>query len=144
MIGFRGELSNRNFLIHKFNRFNMKILNMMFGNAPERSVPYAGLLLGLALLLWPLVQRILQFNYPDSGTLDPNIWLLIILSIATFLIIIIMAWWLMQRYWLAFGLPEMESMVLQFNRLELAAVKVLYAFFALLLLVAVGCLMAVL
>jgi hypothetical protein len=123
----------------------MKILNMMFGNAPERSAPYTGLLLGLAVLLWPLVQRVLQFNYPDAGTLDPNIWLLIILSIATFLIIIIMAWWLMQHYWLAFGLPEMESMVLQFNRLELwQQLKFYYAFFALLLLVAVGCLMAVL
>lgn len=123
----------------------MRLLNSIKEHTSGRGIPYAGLALGLVLLLWPVLQRMLQWADETAGALDPNIWLLVLLGIAVFLLLLSVAWCLLQQYWLAFGLPAIELMVLQFNGLELwQQLKFYYALFALLLLVGVGCLAAVL
>ena len=42
------------------------------------------LVLGLLLLLWPLAQRIAMWSDPTIGFIDPNIWLLLLLSLMFF------------------------------------------------------------
>jgi hypothetical protein len=123
----------------------MKTLNMNLGGARIGNVPHGGFLLGMLLLLWPLVQRVVQFNDVTVGYIDPNIWLLVLLSFIVFLMMVGLVWWLLQRYWVTFGLPAIKNMVSQFNGLELwQQLKFFYALFALLLLAGVGCLVAVL
>lgn len=122
----------------------MKTLNMNLEVAPMRSTPYAGLVLGLLLLLWPLLQRVIQFGDETVGYLDPNIWLLILLSFITFLMMVSWVWWFLYRYWVTFGLPTVRNMVLEFNELELwQQLGFFYLWFALLLMAGVGCLIAI-
>jgi len=108
-------------------------------------VPYAGLLIGLLALLWSPLQRMFQFQNLNVGYLDPTIWLLILLSIGVFLALLALVWHLANYYWVAYGLPERNWMVLQFNRLDAwQQLKFYYGVFALLLLAVIGCLTAVL
>lgn len=122
----------------------MKTLNMNLGTAAVRNTPHGGLLLGILLLLWPLVQRIVRFSDVTVGYVDPNIWLLILLSFIAFLMMVGVVWWLVQRYWVTFGLPGLWNMVSQFNGLELwQQLGFFYLWFALLLMAGVGCLIAI-
>jgi hypothetical protein len=122
----------------------MKTLNMNLRDAPVRNIPHGGFLLGLLLLLWPLMQRIVRFNDVTVGYIDPNIWLLILLSFIAFLMMVGVVWWLLQRYWVTFGLPGLRNMVSQFNGLELwQQLGFFYLWFALLLMAGVGCLIAI-
>lgn len=75
------------------------------------------LLLGVLLLLWPLAQRLVMSSDPTIGFVDPNIWLLLLLSLAAFLIITGLCWWLLQQFWTSMGLPGAGDMVLQFKAL---------------------------
>src|SRR4051794_38799342 len=69
---------------------------------------YAGyLLVGLLLLLWPMLQRWLMGSDPTVGYIDPNIWLLILLSLICFLIVTGLCWWLLQRFWMSLALPAL-------------------------------------
>jgi hypothetical protein len=102
------------------------------------------MLFGLLLLLWISGNHWMQTAYPLSGSLDPNIWLLIILSLICFLAITGICWWLLQRFWLALGLPEFTRMVSQFKSLPLwQQLGFFLSCFALLLLTAVGSLVAI-
>ncbi|WP_285060201.1 hypothetical protein [Pedobacter ginsengisoli] len=122
----------------------MKILNINLGSAAVRNIPHGGFLLGLLLLLWPLMQRAVRFNDATVGYIDPNIWLLILLSFIVFLMMVGVVWWLLQRYWVIFGLPTARNMVSQFNGLELwQQLGYFYLWFALLLMAGVGCLIAI-
>jgi hypothetical protein len=126
----------------------MKTLNMNLGDAVVGKVsktPHGGLLLGLLFLLWPLMQQIVQFDDVTVGYIDPNIWLLILLSFITFLMMVGIVWWLLHRYWLNWGLTAWRDMVSQFNGLELwQQLGFFYLWFALLLMAGVGCLIAIL
>jgi hypothetical protein len=102
------------------------------------------MLFGLLLLLWISGNHWMQILYPLSGSLDQNIWLLIILSLICFLTVTGICWWLLQRFWLSMGLPAFNSMVSQFNSLELWQQLGFYLFcFALWLFTAVGSLVAI-
>ncbi|WEK21635.1 MAG: hypothetical protein P0Y49_10855 [Candidatus Pedobacter colombiensis] len=104
--------------------------------------PY--LLFGLCLLLWPLLQWLVMSSDPTIGFIDPNIWLLILLSLISFLMVIGLCWWLLQRFWMRLGLPLLSDMVLQFKKLELwQQLGFYWASFALLLLAAIGVLTAI-
>ena len=86
----------------------------------------------------------MQILYPLSGSLDQNIWLLIILSMICFLTITGLCWWLLQRFWQSLGLPAFSKLVSQFNSLESWQQLGLYLFcFALLLFTAIGSLVAI-
>lgn len=102
------------------------------------------MLFGLLLLLWISGNHWMQILYPLSGSLDQNIWLLIILSMICFLMIIAVCWWLLQRFWLSMGLPACAHLVSQFKSLELWQQLGFFLFcFALLLFTAVGSLVAI-
>jgi hypothetical protein len=102
------------------------------------------MLFGLLLLLWISGNHWMQIMYPLSGSLDQNIWLLIVLSLICFVTITGICWWLLQRFWLSLGLPAFTQLLSQFKSLELWQQLGLYLFcFALLLFTAVGCLVAI-
>jgi hypothetical protein len=102
------------------------------------------MLFGLLLLLWISGNHWMQILYPLSGSLDQNIWLLIILSMICFLAITGLCWWLLHRFWLSMDLPAFSQMVLQFKSLQLWQQLGFYLFcFALLLFTAVGSLVAI-
>jgi len=123
----------------------MKVMNEWKEFAAAGPAPFAALLIGLLALLWSPLQRMVQFQDVTAGFLDPTIWLLILLSIGVFLVLLTLVWYLANYYWLAFGLPERNWMVLQFNRLDAwQQLKFYYGVFALLLLAGIGCLTAVL
>jgi hypothetical protein len=102
------------------------------------------LLFIMLLLLWTFAPLGLHHLDESAGSVDQSIWLLILLGMICFLLISALCWWLLQIFWAALGLPNLKWMVLQFNSLELCQQLSFYwASFALLLLVAMGCLCAV-
>ncbi|WP_090784677.1 hypothetical protein [Pedobacter sp. ok626] len=104
--------------------------------------PY--LLFGVLLLTWPLLQGLIMSWDPTMGFIDPNIWLLILMSLICFLMVTGLSWWLLQRFWMRLGLPLLTEMVLSFKKLGLwQQLGFYWASFALLLLAAVGVLTAI-
>jgi hypothetical protein len=78
------------------------------------------------------------------GSIDQSIWLLVVLSLISFMLITALCWWLLKRFWLVSGLPPIGTMVSQFNTLKLWQQLGLYLLsFALLLLAALGSLVAI-
>jgi hypothetical protein len=117
------------------NNEKLKMQSRHFG-------PY--LLFGLLLISWPLLQRWVMRSDPTMGFIDPNIWLLMLLSLICFLVVTGLCWWLIQRFWMSLGLPGLDNMVLQFKQLALwQQLGFYWASFGLLLLAAVGVLAAV-
>jgi hypothetical protein len=112
----------------------------------DRLGKYAGhLLIGLLVSLWPVIKHFVNGAGETVGYIDPNIWLLILISLFTFMIVIGLCWWLLQQFWLSLGLPKLESMVLQFKDFALwQQLGFYWLCFASLVLAAVGVLTAVL
>jgi hypothetical protein len=103
------------------------------------------LLLAVLVLLWPIMQSIIKGSDETAGYLDPNIWLLVLISLITFMIVIGICWWLLQQFWMSMGLPGLASMVLQFKNLALwLQLGFYWLCFVSLVLAAVGVLTAVL
>lgn len=99
---------------------------------------------GGLLLLWLLMPDFIRQYDPTSGGVDPAIWLLILLGILAFLMAIALSWWLLQRFWLNLGLPNLGLMVLQFKNLALwQQLGFYWLSFALLLLVCTMCIAAI-
>jgi len=130
----------------------MKILGIkllgFFNRIPSLRPQYLlleGLLLfGSLLSLWVLGNRWMQHNIPLSGTIDPNIWLLILLSMICFIAIFSCCGLVLQRVWQRSGLPALSTLVSHFNTLAPWQQLGFYYFsFALLLLSAIGCLIAI-
>lgn len=111
-----------------------------------RRADYSGyLLLLILLLIWPLLQRLVRITDPTIGFIDPNIWLLILLGLIAFMVTTALCWWLTQRFWTNLGLPALGDMVSQFKELPLwQQLGFYWASFGLLLLAAVGVLIAIL
>lgn len=103
-----------------------------------------GLLLIVMLLAWPLGQHWILSADVTAGYIDPGIWLLVLLSLISFLLIVALSFWLLQRLWLGLGLPALELMVLQFKALDSwKQLGFYWASFVSLLFAAVGCLIAI-
>ena len=103
------------------------------------------LLLGILLLSWPFVQRLVMWSDPTIGFIDPNIWLLLLLGLIAFMMTVGLCWWFMQQFWTSMGLPALGNMVLQYKQLSLwQQLGFYWASFGLLLLAAVGVLIAIL
>lgn len=97
------------------------------------------------LFLWPIAQHLVSSGDPSVGFIDPNIWLLILLSLICFMVITGLCWWLLHRFWLSLSLPDMGNMVSQFKTLKSwHQLSFLWASFALLLLTMLGVLSAIL
>jgi hypothetical protein len=107
---------------------------------------YSGYVVILCLmLLWAVVELLVIPNDPTIGSIDPNIWLLLLLSLITFIVITGLCWWLLQRIWAALALPALNDMVLQFNSLlPWQQLGFYWASLCLLLMSAVGVLSAIL
>lgn len=103
------------------------------------------LLLGFLLILWPFVQRMVMGTDPTIGFIDPNIWLLILLSLISFLLFLGLSWWLLKVFWQAMDLPTIPHLVSQFKTLESwQQLSFFWASFALLLLTILGLVSAIL
>jgi hypothetical protein len=94
------------------------------------------------LLLWFVLPQL--FNNPFLGAIDPNIWLLIVLSIICFLALTALCWWILEIFWKGLQLPSFYSLMFNFKLLTpWFQLGFYWASFALLLLAAVGCLIAI-
>ena len=103
------------------------------------------LLFGLLILFWFIAPKLIQMNDSTAGSIDPSIWLLILLALICFLMLLALCWWLLKHFWKALNLPAFGLMVSQFKFLELwTQLGFYFACFALLLLAGVACLAAVL
>ncbi|NQX38807.1 hypothetical protein SAMN05421820_101842 [Pedobacter steynii] len=103
-----------------------------------------GFLLFVMVLLWPLGQHLIISADVTAGYIDPGIWLLVLLSLISFLLVAGLSFWLLQRLWLGLGLPVIEVMVLQFKTLDSwKQLSFYWASFVSLLFAAVGCLIAI-
>ncbi|MFC5283243.1 hypothetical protein [Pedobacter alpinus] len=81
---------------------------------------------------------------PTAALPDAGIWTLIALSILVYLILLLLSAYLFKLKMKWLGLPTYHTMVSQFNTLTLWQQYVIYwASFALLLLAAIGCLIAI-
>lgn len=112
----------------------------------KRKVNYTGYLITvILLLLWPFAQSVVTYGDERIGIIDPNIWMLMLLSMICFMVVIGLCWWVLQRFWLSLGLPGLGSMVSQFKALESwQQLSFYWASFALLLLTMQGVLSAIL
>ena len=102
-------------------------------------------LLGVLILLWGLSPVLVQLADSTAGVIDQSIWMLVVLSLISFLLVVGLAWWLVQRFWMNLGLPALSGMVVQFKTMEIwKQLGFYWLSFALLVLAGVGCLAAVL
>jgi hypothetical protein len=98
----------------------------------------------MLVLLWVFIPEYIQQSDPRAGYLDPYLPALIILSMITFIVITKLCWWLLHRFWMSLGLPQIKHMVSQFKLLSPWQQLNFYWFsFVLLLLVALGCLSSI-
>ncbi|WP_316813549.1 hypothetical protein [Pedobacter heparinus] len=101
-------------------------------------------LFGLLLFLWLAIPELIKWIDQTAGYIDQSIWLLIVLSLICFLMVVGLCWWLLNRFWMSLGLPELGELVLDFREMKLCVQLGFYfGAFALLLLAAVGVLGAV-
>jgi hypothetical protein len=99
----------------------------------------------IMLLLWFTAPKLMELGDSTTGYIDQSIWMLVLLAVISFLLMVGLCWWLLQRFWKVVGLPGLGTLILQFNSLQLWQQLVFWlASFALLLLAAVGALIAVL
>ncbi len=111
----------------------------------EKNFPREGyFVFAVFLFLWLLLPDWIHRYDRTSASIDPAIWLLILLALLVFLMAVALNWWLLQRFWFFLGLPALGLMVSQFKSLELwQQLGFYWASFALLLLVSTMCLMAI-
>ena len=122
----------------------MNRINMSASGDVDVEVIKAVLLFVILVLLWPVLQQVVILGDPTMGPVDPNLLVLILISLICFLGLVGLCWWLVRKVLVVYGLPEIGDLVLQFDELVLWEKLRLYlASFALLLLAAVGCLMAI-
>jgi len=102
-------------------------------------------LLGSLLALWGVSPQLVQLADSTAGYIDQSIWLLVMLGLISFMMVTGLCWWLLNRFWISMGLPQIGRMVMEFKEMELWVQLGFYlGCFALLLFAAVGCLAAVL
>lgn len=101
-------------------------------------------LLGGLLALWGVSPELVRLADSTAGYIDQSIWLLVVLSLISFMMVVGLCWWLLQRFWTSMGLPRIGRMVMEFNEMRICEQLAFYlGCFALLVLAAVGCLAAV-
>lgn len=96
------------------------------------------------LVLWSLVTN--WFSSPEfSAGINQSVPIMIVIALITFLVLLYLCWWLLERFWQRVGLPGIEIMVVQFKELRSwMQLGFYWLSLALLLLVALGCLAVVL
>jgi hypothetical protein len=126
------------------NYIEMKMISLNKEPAGS-SLALAGYGLIICLLFWYVTPQIIQTFNDTAGSIDASIWLLLLFSITSYFVCLLTSSWLFRSLLVWIGLPNIKSMVLQFNELTLWQQFAFYwASFALLLLTAVLSLAAVL
>lgn len=96
------------------------------------------------MVLWSVVTEFFSSEEISTG-INQSVPIMIVLGLISFLVLVHLCWWLLQRFWVSVGLPGLGSMVLQYSSLELwVQLGFYFASFALLLLTGLGCLAAIL
>lgn len=99
----------------------------------------------IVLLAYPLVQRMVLSFDGTSGYVDPSILVLIVLSMVCFVGVLVLCGWLFGRFLMVMELPDVGSMVSQFNDLNgCQKLGFYFASFSVLIISAVLCLSAIL
>lgn len=101
-------------------------------------------LMVVLLLLWGLVTN--WFSSPEfSAGINQSVPIMIVIALITFLILLHLCYWLLERFWQRAGLPGIEIMVLQFKKLSgWVQLGFYWLCFALLILAGLACLAVVL
>lgn len=143
-----GILISLRIIFSSFNSLDMntKIIKLPeipdLGNALKwrfRNVEPIFLLIALIVLLL-IMPSLIPAEENNPVMINPNLLLLIVISLISFLIVSTLSWWLLQRFWMAVGLPDLQSMVSHFNKLpEWQQLSFFLFSFALLLYAALGC-----
>ncbi|WP_142531272.1 hypothetical protein [Pedobacter westerhofensis] len=101
-------------------------------------------LLVCLLLIWFIFPVWLHSNDPTAGYIEQNTWLLLVLSLITFLLVTQLCWWLLRQFWTIAGLPDLNKLILKFNHLtSCQQLSFFFASFALLILAAMSCIDAI-
>lgn len=128
---------------------NTKMMSMPGFRVPNGGAisihrPKPVLLFIFLLLSWFFLPGLLHQIDETAGNVDQSIWLLVVLSLIGFLLICGLCWWMLRYFWMILELPSIDKMVSQFKFLPLwQQLSFYYASFALLLLAAMGCLIAI-
>lgn len=102
------------------------------------------LLLSFLLTIWFLTSLWLEAIDPSAVILAQNMWLFVILGLIAFLLVLALSLWLLHLFWRKMRLPPVSIMVSQFKTLALwQQLSFYFACFALLLLAASACLIAI-
>jgi hypothetical protein len=113
------------------------LLNLLMGVKKEHR------LLVVLMVLWGVVTRFWSSPEMTAG-INESVPLMVVISLISFLILLELVWWLLNRFWLRVGLPGLEVLVIYYRRMEVwQQVMFYWVSFALLLLAGVGCLAAV-
>jgi hypothetical protein len=100
-------------------------------------------LLGVLMVLWVLVTMF--WSSPEMSTgINESVPLMVVLGLISLLVLLELAWWVFNRFWLRVGLPGIEVIAIYYRRMEVwQQVMFYWASFALVLLAGVGCLAAI-
>jgi hypothetical protein len=102
-------------------------------------------LLGALLGLWGISPELVHWLDSTAGYIDQSIWMLVVLSLISFMMVVGLCWWMLDRFWTSMELPRIGRMVTGFKEMELWVQLGFYlGCFALLVFAAVGCLAAIL
>jgi len=123
----------------------MNVFNLSTNSRAVYETLKIAALLTIMVLLWPFAQQMVFSFDETAGYINPgSMALLVLISLITFIVIVVLSGWLLQRFLAAQNLPGMGVMVLQFKKLELwQQLGFYWASFALLLLAAAMSVMAV-
>jgi len=96
------------------------------------------------MVLWGIITNL--FSSPEMSTgINQSVPIMIVIALITFLILLYLCWWLLERAWQRVGLPGVRVMVLQLRKMSVCEQLGFYWLsFALLLLVGLGCLATIL
>ena len=101
-------------------------------------------LLAVLLLLWWTAPFWLRRVDQTVGLVDSGVWMLVLLAIVAFILLTALSAFLLHSILATLGLPSVVAMVEHFRKLDLWQQMLLYwGSYALLLLAAIGCLMAI-
>jgi hypothetical protein len=118
--------------------WGLNLLNLIYEIKKEHR------LMIVLMLLWSIITHV--FSSPEfSAGINQSVPIMIVIGLMTFLILLYLAYWLLERFWQRVGLPGIGSMVLQYKDLKIwQQLGFYWLLFALLLFLGLGCLAVVL
>jgi hypothetical protein len=96
------------------------------------------------VFIWLVFPVWLHSTDPTAGYIEQSTWLLLVMSIITFILVVGLCWWLLRQFWTIAGLPEFNELIIKFNHLtSCQQLSFFFASFALLILAAMSCIGAI-